>query len=320
MKTNLLKPILSGFVCLAAGMGSPAAPLQRADVPADPAWLVHIDCDGLRPTAIGQYLLAEMDKPEAQAKLAAFQALFSLDLRRQLHGATLYSTGSAPEDGVLLLYGDFDPARLVTLAKAAKDSQNTNYNQHVIYNWIDEKKKPRNGVQPRVYAAVQGNHMVIFGQREARVAEALDVLDHTVTNLAGSKAFPQLGAPGDVSFIEAAARKLDLPDSDPNAAMFRLSKLVRFQLGEAQGQVSGTLTLEANDEEVAQNMASIGQGLLALMKLQKEKPESVKLATALSLKQDGASVVVTLAMPADDAVELMKADAARKAQKKEQTP
>jgi hypothetical protein len=320
MRTTLLKPFLGAIIGLATSKTGVAVPLQRADVPADPAWVVHIDCDGLRPTTVGQYLLAEMDKPEAQAKLAAFQALFSFDLRSQLHGMTLYSTGTAPEDGVLLLYGDFDSGRLVTLAKAAKDSQNTNYNQHVIYNWIDEKKKPKKGVRPRVYASVHGDHIVIFGQREARVAEALDVLDRTVSNLAASKAFPQLGAAGDVSFIESAARKLDLPDSDPNAAMFRLSKLVRFQMAEAQRQVTGTLTLEANDDEVAQNIASIGQGLLALMKLQKDKPETLKLAAALSLKQDGASVVVTLVMPADDAVTLMKAHAARKAQKKTANP
>ena len=65
-------------------------------------------------------------------------------------------------------------------------------------------------------------------------------------------------------------------------------------------------------------MASIGQGLVSLMKLQKEKPELVKLAEAISLKQDGAGVVATLAMPANDVVAMMKADAARKAARKAQ--
>ena len=63
-------------------------------------------------------------------------------------------------------------------------------------------------------------------------------------------------------------------------------------------------------------MALVGQGLVALMKLQKDNPGSVKLAEGLSLKQDGAGVVVSLAVPTADAIELMKADAAKKAQKK----
>ena len=97
---------------------------------ADPTWVLHLDCDALRPTAIGQFLLAEMEKPEAQAKFAAFQSIFNFDPRKQLHGLTLYSTGKAPEDGVLLVYGDFDADRLVTLAKAGEGLSETTYKQH----------------------------------------------------------------------------------------------------------------------------------------------------------------------------------------------
>ena len=60
--------------CLSAGIFSAGAlTLQRADVMADPAWLLHLDCDALRPTTIGQYILAEMDKPESKARLAALE-------------------------------------------------------------------------------------------------------------------------------------------------------------------------------------------------------------------------------------------------------
>jgi hypothetical protein len=52
------------------------------------------------------------------------------------------------------------------------------------------------------------------------------------------------------------------------------------------------------------------------MKLQKDKPESVRFAEALSLKQDGSQVVASLVLPDNDAVAMMKADAVRKAQRK----
>jgi hypothetical protein len=315
MNANLLKTAfyLCGFA--AAGLPAWAGPLQRADVSADPAWVLHVDCDSLRPTAIGQYLLAEMEKPEARAKFAAFQTIFNFDPRKQLHGLTLYSTGKAPKDGVLLVYADFDPDRLVTMAKAAKNYQSTPYKQHVIHNWIDQKKKSQDEVKPRVYAAIQGGHIVVFAQQEARVARALDVLDRAAPNLAGSGLFKQLGASGSSSFLEAAARKLDLPDAGPNAALLRLAKMARLQMGAAQGKLKATLNLETSDEDVARQMASVGQGLLALMKLQKDNPGSVKLAEALTLKQDGAGVVASLAISTDEAIELMKAGAVRKAQK-----
>jgi hypothetical protein len=316
MNANFLKPAFCACGLIAATVTAPSTPLQRSDVAAEPVWVLHVDCDALRPTTIGQFLLTEMEKPDAQAKFSAFQSIFNFDPRRQLHGLTLYSTGKTPEDGVLLVYADFDPDRLVTLAKAAKDYHGSAYKQHTIHNWIDEKKKEKEGVKPRVYAAIQGGHIVVFAQQETRVAQALDVLDRAAPNLVGSGAFPQLGASGSTSFVQAAARKMDLPDSTPNAALFRLAKSARLEIGEAQGQLKATLNLEAGSEEVATQMALVGQGLVALTKLQKDNAGSVKLAEGLSLKQDGAGVVVSLTVPTTSAIDLMKADAARKAEKK----
>jgi hypothetical protein len=316
MNTNLLRTALCACGLAAAGLTVFAGPLQRADVAAKPSLVLHVDCDSLRTSTIGQWLLSELDKPEAQAKFVALQMIFNFDPRKQLHGLTLYSSGKAPEDGVLLVHADFDADRLTTLAKAAKEYQSTTYKQHVIHNWLDDNKKAKQGVKPRVYAAIQGAQIVVFGQQEARVAQALDVLDRAAPNLAGSGVFPQLGVNDRGSFVQAAARKLELPDSDPNAALFRLSKVARLQVGEAAGQLKATLSLEAGDEEVAKQMATVGQGLVALMKLQKDNPSSAKLAEALSLKQDGAMIVVSLAVPTAEAIDLAKADAARKAQKK----
>jgi hypothetical protein len=314
MNSNLAKALLMAGCLATAGLPAFSVPLQRADVPASPVWLAHMDCDALRATPIGQFLLSEMDKQENQAKLAAFEAIFSLDLRTQLHGLTLYGASATPQDSVLLVYADFDAGRLVTLAKAAQDSQSTAYNTHVIYSWIDEKRKATNGVRPRVYASLQGNR-IIFGQREARVEAALDVLDGVAPSLAASTAFPQLGAAGGASFIEAAGQRLDIATPDPSAALFRLSKSVRLQVGGTQ-QVTATLTLEAKDEAVAGQMAIIAQGLVALMRLQDDKPEAAQLADALVVRQDGATIVATLTLPADDIVAKMKADAARKAAQK----
>jgi hypothetical protein len=317
MKSRFLKlALIVGVVFAAAAFQISATQLQRADVAGNSVWVLHVNCDALRPSAIGKYILAELEKPEAQAKLSVFQNMFSFDLRTQLHGLTLYSAGTSPQDGVLIVYADFDADKLVTLAKAANDSQNSTHNGHTIYNWMDDKKK-HHGEKQRVYAAIQGNR-IIFGQRESGVSQALDVLDGSVPNLSSGKAFPQLGVAGDTTFLGGAARKLDLSQSDPNAAIFRLSKSVRLQVGEVQQHLVGTLTLEANDDEVANSMMAIAQGMVGLMKLQKDKPESAKFLQAIALKQDGASIVLTIDVPTDDVVNAMKASEERKAAKASQ--
>ena len=100
---------------------------------------------------------------------------FSFDPRTALRGVTLYSTGAAPEDGVLIVYADFDPGRLTTLAKAAKDYQSAPHRGYIIHNWIDEKKVHKSGGTAWTYAAINGNR-VIFAQKEDRVAKALDAM------------------------------------------------------------------------------------------------------------------------------------------------
>ena len=301
---------------LVANWNVSALPLQPADVSAEPVWMVHVDCDNLRQTSIGQHLLSEWEKPEVQAKLEVFQSLFSFDPRKQLHGLTLYGNSKNPDEGVLLVYADFSSDKLQTTARAAKDHKSSNHNQHTIHSWIDEKKNSKHEGKDRTYAAIHGNR-VIFGQREAKVAAALDVLDKAAPSLAAQDALGQFAAVGVPGFLVAATRQLDLSSSDSHARVLKLAKLFRLQVGEVERELRATLNVDAKDEEVAKNMASVGEGLLSLLRLQTEKPVSVKLGQALSLAHEGAAVVVNMKLPADDAIHFIKQHSEKREKKKE---
>jgi len=312
MKRNLWKSAFASGLTLAAAFTALAGPLQRTDVVNDPVWVLHVDCDALRQTVVGKYVLGEMEKPEAQKKFAAFQAIFSFDPRKELHGFTLYSTTSLPEDGVIIVYADFDAARLTTLAEGAKEHKSTTRGNHTIHSWLDEKKPVKDGVKPRTYAAIHGGR-VIFAQKESQVVDALDVLDRIKANLSASTTYAGLDANSEPSFVVGAARKIEFPASDPNAAVLKQSKMIWLGLGESQGQTRASLKVDADSEDIAKQIESIGRGLIGLMALQTDKPESVKLAQALAISQEGAGVTVKLTLPAEDVVEMMKAGAAKKA-------
>src|SRR5438874_418009 len=100
MKILCLKPLLLAGCALAVAAPLLATPLQRADIAADPAWVVHVDFDAARATAVGQFIVSQMDKPEVQAHFEVFQSLFSFDPRKQLHAVSLYGVSNKPEDGV----------------------------------------------------------------------------------------------------------------------------------------------------------------------------------------------------------------------------
>ena len=57
---------------------------------------------------------------------------------------------------------------------------------------------------------------------------------------------------------------MNLPDSDPNAAILKLSQSVELVVGEGPQQFQAAVTLAADSAEVATQVASIAQGLVAL--------------------------------------------------------
>ncbi len=289
-----------------------AAPLERKDVAADPALLLHVDCDALRNSAVGQSVLNE---PEVQDKLAAVGALFDFDLRKQLHGLTVYTTMEHPKDGALILYADFDTNRLITLAKAADHFQSVTNGSHVIYSWLDDKKKGKEGAPPRVFGAILG-HRLVFGQTQAHLADALEVMEGHAPNFSRSRALPD-PATGETALIQGVILKFDFDSPDPNAAIFKMSKSVRLQLSEMGSSLAATVNFEAADADSATQVAAIAQGLVAILKLQKADANALKLANAIALKQNGPAVGLTVSFPSSEVIDMIKdgqAQAARRAQ------
>jgi hypothetical protein len=293
-----------------------AGPLRGNDVAEGAGWVAHLDCDALRSNSIGKFILAEMEKPENQPKIAAVSAIFGVDLRTQIHGLTFYAGTDSPHQPVLLLYGEFDTNRLVTLAKSAQEYESIEHGQHTVHSWLDEKKRKPDGTHPRVYAALPSTGLIIFGPRRQSVTEALDVLDKKADNLTASKKYSELLKPADEkTFFQAAALKLILPAAHPDKVIADLTSHVRFSVREDGDQVSGVLSIGGRDEEVARNMVSIAQGIAGLGKAQQEKPKLAKLAQKVSIKQNGSEMAVTFAAPSDEVIEFLKLAAAHKKEK-----
>lgn len=307
MKSCLLwkASVMTGV--LWAAWAAHAGSFQRTDVVADPVWVLHVDCDALKQTVMGKALLTELGKPEAQAKFDEIKSVFNVDPRKDLHGVTLYGAAKGEKDVVVVAYADFDAARLVSIVEMNKDYLSSKAGTHTIHSWIDEKKAEKDGVKPRSYAAIYKGKVLIIGQTESRIAEALDVMDKRKPNLATSTQFGALGANGSNGFIIGAARKLDLPGNDPGAAVLKQSKMFWLTGGESQGRAEVKLTLEAADAETAKQMGDICRGLVAVLSLQTEQSEAVKLAKGISISQEDKAVTAKLSMPSEEVFAMIKA-------------
>ncbi|HEY3862759.1 MAG TPA: hypothetical protein VGO59_12815 [Verrucomicrobiae bacterium] len=303
--------LLAAAAVLAGAPLAQAAPFNPKDAAANPALLVHVDCDAIRDSSFGKSIL---NQPDVQDKLAAVGAIFDFDFRKQLHGLTVYTTLDHPKDGVLIVYADFDSERLITLAKAADGFHTITNGPHTIYSWIDDKKKANeDGEKPRVYGAIKG-HRVVFGQDEKHLADALSVIDGSASSFAGSNGLLAKDS-GESILAEGELLKFDFDDPSDKAAIFKMCKSVRVKLSEHMDDMSATIRLETADANTATQVGSIAQGLLAILKLQQD-PDALKLANAIAIKQNDSAVAVTLSVPSSELTDIIKEGQKKAEQKK----
>ena len=297
---------------LSASVAGFAEPVQRTAITRDATWALHLDVDALRSTAVGKHVLTELEKPEEQAKFFAYQMFLSFDPRKSLHGITLYGTTANPNDSVALIYADFDPAHLTRLAEMAEDHKATTNGQHVIHSWIDAKRREKEGGEPRSYAAIH-TKAVLFGQEEQRVAETLNALEGRNAGLNPGVLFPNSTAGAGVPILQGGAVKIEMQGAEPHAAVFRQAKAMSLNVAEMDGKIVGTLNLDAVNEEVSKHMATVARGLVSLLALQTDKPETVQFARSLSVVEEGARTVIKVSLSSDEVVKAMTAAAAQKA-------
>ncbi|HEY3914807.1 MAG TPA: hypothetical protein VGN61_10005 [Verrucomicrobiae bacterium] len=295
-------PFVVAWCLVATALKESAAPLQLADLPADPACVLHVDCDALRRAYIGQYLLYQLNKPQLHSNLVAFASFVSFDFRTQLHGLTIYGVDSSADDNVAIFYADLDTDRLTRLFKAAEAARISTNNNHVIYSWIN------GGV--RNFAVVESNRLVSSKSRESVIAN-LGVIDGTSPDFSKSKTLPNLPAASDTALVQGVAGNLDFV-TGPHAALFKLSKWATLQANEVDEHLRATLTLKLGDEETAKQAAVVVLGLIAQLSLQPDNPKAANLAGGMAVKQSGTTVTVTLAVPSLELIEALKVASAKK--------
>ena len=252
-----------------------------------------------------------------QDKLAAVGAIFDFDLRTQLHGLTVYTTEGHAKDGVLIVYADFDPTRLITMAKVGDGFRTDTNGSHVIYSWLDKKnKKEKDGERTRVCGSIMG-HRVIFGHDESRLEDALNVIEGKSPSFSGKTGLLEAES-GESILVQGLLLKFDFDDSDLNAAIFKMSKAVRVKLSELDKNMTATVRFEASDTDTASQISAIATGLKAVLMLQKGNAEALKLANSVVIKQDGPAVKLTLSKSSAELVDMIKEQQKKDEQKEEQ--
>lgn len=206
------------------------------------------------------------------------------------------------------------------MAKAARDPKEEKHGEHVIRSWVDEKKSAQTGTDQRTHGCLYSPGVLVMGAKSQRVSEVLDVLDRKRSGLGASSVFAGLGTSKEIPILAGAARKLDVPENVPNAAVLRQASGLSGTAAEVGAEFVLQLRLEAGSDEVARQLQSVGQGMAALLSLQTENPEAVRLSQVLSFVQQGKQVSAAARMPSEELVALLQKKAAGKKRPAEAKP
>lgn len=284
-----------------------AAEFDGSRVSADAEWLVHADLDALRDTEVGNYIVSRLQEGQADRKLDALEALLGFDPRTQVSDITLYGMDQERENAVMLLRGELDTARLVTLLRANDSYQMSTYGDFEIHRWTDENSGQES------FGAIYGDGTIVMSAGQDMVVEALQVLDGGEPDIAESGEFQELIPDAPAAFFMAVAQLEEMGEMNTHARMLSQAQSGRLVLAERDGRFVGSLSLLAESEEVAGQIDDVARGILAMTMLSSgEKPALARMAQALDIDTEGKRITISIDCAPGHVIDFLKARAERR--------
>ena len=243
MKTTLvlgllLSPLLS------------AAPFQAKTVPANAQWYLHGDLEGLRKTDSGTIILNAIRKDHGN-KIEEVKSILGFDPLTDLTDLTLFGDGKR-DRAALLLKGNIDRSHLEKIIQNADSYLNSPHGEITIHKWDDKGKTQ--------FAALHGEHTIVFSEQKTLVELSLDVLSGTKAGLVQA---PAVAKENPVILGVANVHKIDLP-KDEGSKIVRMVKTIEMAITEKEERLHARLIVEAQAEDTAKHFKHALAGLIAI--------------------------------------------------------
>lgn len=306
-----MKHVMVGAVLalgLVLGRSAAAEPLQPKQISADARWVLHLNIDAFRKTALAAHIREEhLDNPEAQQRLAMVQEKLGVNPREDLHGVTLYGHSYQPRHGVALVAVNYDREKLLGLLEKKPNHSTSKYRDYTLHTWTkkgrhkkheqdadharhrDENAADKNDKKradkhkdkdhkgrkrPRTITAAFLENTIVVGSTPQAVQQALDVLDGKQPALGEDS--PLLAERLDGTVFYGAAtdlgelkkRHFDFFPLAVRVAVLEQGQNVNVALGEHDGQAFYHARFVANSEDVAGQLKTVLQGFQAWLQLQ----------------------------------------------------
>ncbi len=313
------KLLLTIAVGLIAATPAWAESLEPAEVAADAKWLIHLNVDEIRYTALAQEIQQKLlQADENQGRLDWVQDKLGINLRSDLHGLTFYGKSYAPHEGVGVVHAEYDRGKLVAAVEKKPQHKAAEYRDYTIHEWQVEQ----GGKHHNLALALHDEGTIVVSGSIEQAQSALDVLDSRRDSLKKKPDSPLLGkVPGGTFFRGSAIDLQDLETRNPqdrkngNQAFPALGQAKEFSVSFAEKGPNLELgaRLVAASEDAAQKVAQFLQAFTQASSNQKTNGSKFgQLLKQFDVKRDGATVSIDGKIDRETLVDFLKESAIKK--------
>ncbi len=251
----VVAPLAALVLMMAAA--AQAAPFQSKDIAADSKWVIHVDVDAIRDSYIVKKIFETCPQlKDAGKHFDMIRDKAGIDLRKDLHGITLYGMDGEHKHAVAIVYAKVDQKLLLEKAEKASDHKVLKHNGFEIHSWT-----MKHGTKSDTAAgAFYKSDAVVFASTPRLVARAIDVLDGS------TKGITALDSPLGGRAIAGATviiRAFDLP-ADEHCQFMKQAKSIRVAMGENDGKSFYRVRLVMKSAEPAEQLKTIAEGFKAM--------------------------------------------------------
>lgn len=318
MNAKVVTSVLVVGLCLAAVPAS-GGPLHKNEISPAANWMAHADVEAFRNSGLGKLVLGELQAQGLEEKLQVVAAGFSFHPLKDVRGVTLYGKGKDRSNAVVIIDGQFDPERLVSVVRANAQYQEIPYQGVTLHRWLNEEKKGDQTTTAMMYGCIHGGRQIVVSAGLEALKGAVD----TLKGPAGGAPSPLLGQipeSGKGVFLQIVATGLgEIVGEDPQAAVLKQANLLTLTAGQPAENLAIDLNLRGESAEVADTMVQMFQGLVAALTMaSQDQPKLGELVKAVSVSRADKMAQIRFAAPAQAAFEFIKQQLEQK--KQEQKP
>lgn len=286
----LVAPFVFAALALIAAVG-PAAPFQSKNIAADSKWVIHVDVDAVRDSQIVKKAFATC--PILKNSGVVFDMIrdkAGVDLRKDLHGITLYGPDSDKKHAVAIVFAAVNKKLLIEKAQKATDHTVSKLGGIEIHSWTAKhggKTEPGAG-------AFYKDEAIVFAANVEGVSKAIDVLSGKSPGTTDRR------LTGRVPGATVIVRAVEIPDN-VHCPILKQVKSFRVAMGEYEGKSFVRKSIVMKTPEAAEQVKAVNDGFKALLSLYfADDADVVKLVDGSTCKVEGSTVTVRWQAPVDE--------------------